>query len=167
MMSMSLEVPELEKLHIAGSGSGAGRGKAGVPNQAITKPITVNSDTGEVIVKKSTGKQRVRKGQDVEQYREQLRHFYEVEKGPTVTPEGWMTPQGFDEMINTLDLENKHNRLVIMGFIHRWYYNREYITCLKHCKIIQEKYNSLKVIKVMKKEFDELQYIANKCEQFI
>ncbi|CAB4255781.1 similar to Saccharomyces cerevisiae YPL108W Cytoplasmic protein of unknown function [Maudiozyma barnettii] len=145
------------------------KGKSGIPNQSMTKPITVDSNTGEVIVKKFTGKQRIRKGQSLEQYEEQLQHFYDVEKGPTVTPIGWLASnEKFQSSLDTLDLEVKHNRLLLMGFIHRWYYNRDYSLCLKACNEIQQKYKTIKYSeKKMKREIDELKYVMEKCSTFI
>ncbi|SMN21187.1 similar to Saccharomyces cerevisiae YPL108W Cytoplasmic protein of unknown function [Maudiozyma saulgeensis] len=144
-------------------------GKNGIPNQSITKPITVDSNTGEVIVKTVTGKKRIRKGQSLEQYEEQLQHFYEVEKGPTWTPIGWMdSNEKFENSLNTLDLEIKHNRLLLMGFIHRWYYNRDYLICLKACNEIEQKYKTLQYSeKKMKREIDELDHVIKKCTTLI
>ena len=162
---MSEDIPSLKELHISDDQQPTTKGKNGIPNQSITKPITVNANTGEVIVKKFTGKQRIRKGQTQEQYDAELKHFYEIEKGPVRTNIGWMsTWDKFNENLNDLDLEIKHNRLILMSFLHRWYYLRDYSACLKACNEIQLKYKNLQYSeKKMKREIDEINYIIDKC----
>ena len=140
---------------------------SGVPNQSVTKPITLNAETAEVIVKTSSGKPRIRKGQTEEQFQEQLDHFLNVEGGPVRTPMGWMSTNKFNELLDdeTFDLEVKHNRLVLMGFIHRFYYNREYQSCLQCCEKVAERYTTLACRKKMTKELEELDYIVENCKR--
>lgn len=151
----------IEKLRISAS--------AGVPNQAIGKPVTVDAATGEVIVKKFTGKERVRKGQTQEQYEEQLGQFCSVEGGPANTPVGWMDKDGaFAAAVAEQDLEVKHSRLVLMGFVHKAYYEKQYAKCLELCETVNKSYALLECgQKRMKREYDELAYIAQKCELYI
>ncbi|KAG0669615.1 hypothetical protein C6P45_003520 [Maudiozyma exigua] len=164
---MSEEISNLKDLHISNDEhqQPMTKGKNGIPNQSMTKPITVDANTGEVIVKKFTGKQRIRKGQSQEQYEAELQHFYEVEKGPVRTNIGWMSSwEEFERNLNGLDLEIKHNRLILMSFLHRWYYLRDYASCLKACNEIQLKYKTLNYDeKKMKREINEINYIIEKC----
>ncbi|KOH52656.1 YPL107Wp protein [Saccharomyces cerevisiae] len=53
----------------------------GEKDQSVTKPISLDGRTGEVIVRKSTGKTKIRKGQTEEEYTQQLQHYFEVEQG--------------------------------------------------------------------------------------
>ncbi|AAS54707.2 AGR217Cp [Eremothecium gossypii ATCC 10895] len=71
------------------AGDSAG-GRDGRPNQAVTLPVALDSATGEVLVRKATGKTRVRKGQTEEQYCEQLQQYFERDGGPECTDEGWL-----------------------------------------------------------------------------
>ncbi|CCF58221.1 hypothetical protein KAFR_0E00670 [Kazachstania africana CBS 2517] len=145
----------------------------GTKDQVITKPIQSNDGTGEVVVKKSTGKLKVRKGQTEEQYQEQLAHFNDVEKGPVVTDINWMDQYDNDplkfqsESVLFNDLTVKHNRLVLTGFIHRLYYQKNYQDCYKFASMVKDKYTSLSCHKKMKKEFEELDYILTNCSRHL
>ncbi|AGO14072.1 AaceriAGR217Cp [[Ashbya] aceris (nom. inval.)] len=75
----------------AGDGGDDASGRSGGrPNQAVTLPVALDSSTGEVLVRKATGKTRVRKGQTEEQYLEQLQQYFVRDGGPELTDEGWL-----------------------------------------------------------------------------
>ncbi|CCD25074.1 uncharacterized protein NDAI_0E02570 [Naumovozyma dairenensis CBS 421] len=144
------------------------RNTNGIKDQAVTKPESLNATTGEVLVKKSTGKSRVRKGQTEEQYQTQLYEYFELEEGPIRTEVDWMNNiKEPDDILSweKFDLEVKHARLVLNGVCYRLYFQRRYKECLEFgTKLLDlyKPYNENHKNK-LKKEIDELEYMQKQC----
>lgn len=160
----------LEGLHIsvpsAADDGNCIKGPAGRPNGAVTKPIALDASTGEVLVRKSTGKTKVRKGQSTEEYERQRSHFFEVEKGPVWTPVGWMTKE--DPLVKLdrdpeFDLTIKQTRQRLTSHCHLLYYRKNYQECSRVCEKLIQRYEALENKKKIQKEIDELSTILDRC----
>ncbi|SCU93631.1 LAFA_0F17414g1_1 [Lachancea sp. 'fantastica'] len=132
---------------------------SGRPNQAVTKPISLDAETGEVLVRKSTGKTKIRKGQSSEEYENEKSHFFDVEKGPVWTPVGWMTkevplPKKNSESVPDLTLKQARQKL--MGYCHILYYRKRYHECAQACESLITQFENLESRKRVQKEIDEL-----------
>ncbi|SCU84725.1 LADA_0D03422g1_1 [Lachancea dasiensis] len=164
---------ELEKLHIAAAGTfilseapSETKNGAGRPNQAVTKPISVDPDTGEVIVRKSTGKSKIRKGQSSDEYERQRDHFFNVEKGPVWTPVGWMTKEDPLDRLDKnpeSDIRLKQTRQKLMSHCHLLYYRKQYEDCAQICQTLITRFEVLESRKKIQKEIDELAHILQRC----
>ncbi|CAI4036771.1 hypothetical protein SMKI_16G0720 [Saccharomyces mikatae IFO 1815] len=137
----------------------------GEKDQSVTKPISLDGRTGEVIVRKSTGKTKIRKGQTEEEYVQQLRHYLQVEKGPVRTEVGWMNE--VDPLAEIRDgkyeISNKHQRQVLSGFCHRLFYQRKYEECLNLSNYLLGLFEPFNVKNKMKRELEELKYMIEQC----
>ncbi|GMG08995.1 unnamed protein product [[Candida] boidinii] len=71
--------------------------------QNVPQPTEYN--TGEVIVKKGSGKAKVRKGQSEEAYFEQKLQFWST--GPLLNTENWLTDY-FDKTYFGHEIDNEH-----------------------------------------------------------
>ncbi|CCH59270.1 hypothetical protein TBLA_0B04330 [Henningerozyma blattae CBS 6284] len=133
----------------------------GRKNQSVTKPVTVDSETGEILVRRATGKARVRRGQTEEEYNEQLRQYFTEENGPTRTEPNFMdNVNDFDEKLDTMDLSIKQNRLRLQAYPQRAYYRRNYSICKDLCSKLILK---VKDIPKIQRELEELEYMQNQC----
>ncbi|QID88326.1 hypothetical protein GRS66_011037 [Saccharomyces pastorianus] len=139
----------------------------GVKDQSVTKPISLDGRTGEVIVRKSTGKTKIRKGQTEEEYEQQLQHYFQVEKGPVRTDIGWMDKVDPLTQIRNgeYDVSNKHQRQVLSGFCHRFYYQRKYEQCLDLSSYLLGLFEPFNVKNKMKRELEELKYMIEQCRK--
>lgn len=141
---------------------------SGRRNQAITKPITVNDTTGEVLVRKTTGKTKLRKGQSIEDYQEQLRQYFVEEKGPTRTNEKWMDAIEIDDILSKdMDFSLKQTRQRFVSYAQRYYYLREYTKCLQVSDWLLERFMPLNKKNKMVREIDELKYMISKSKERI
>lgn len=110
----------------------------------VGKPTELDAATGEILVKKSTGAKRVRRGQTTEEYQEQLRQFRKEEHGPTCLHPGWMQNLGtLDDFLDARrltkeDLKVKHIRHEAVGLAHRLHYRRRRSEALKICEQLAE-----------------------------
>lgn len=93
----------------------------------VTTPITLNNETGEVIVKKASGKIKIRTGQSVEDYLDQRDQFwYTDSKECTALNLGWMSNNFcIDEMLSSVDLlkSSKHERQRIFDYLVWLFYH--------------------------------------------
>ncbi|SCU92017.1 LAMI_0E08372g1_1 [Lachancea mirantina] len=143
------------------------QGNPGTKNRAVTKPVSLNAATGEVMVKKSTGKSKIRKGQPEKEYQRQLEHYIGVEKGPLHTPEGWMAKnEALREVVEgpELDLTLKQDRQQLVSRCHLLYYERQYAECAAYCEKLLSRFEVLTDAKRTQKEKDELRYILKQCQ---
>ncbi|SCW03658.1 LAFE_0G15324g1_1 [Lachancea fermentati] len=141
--------------------------KPGQKNQSVTKPISLDSATGEVLVRKSTGKAKIRKGQPEDEYERQKAHFFEVENGPLRTEANQKGPNDLlKKLENPLDddLTLKQTRQRFTSECHRLYFKKEYRNCAAACRRLIELYESLENKRILK-EIDELSYMLNKSEE--
>ncbi|EDO18602.1 hypothetical protein Kpol_1048p33 [Vanderwaltozyma polyspora DSM 70294] len=137
-------------------------------DNAITKPIALDQATGEVQVRKSTGKVKIRKGQSEEEYEKQLDHFFNIEKGPTVTEVNWMDNQDALNLLNTndeYDITIKQTRQKLTSFCERYYYQRRYEECLTLSQKLLEIFEPLNTKNKMNRELDELRYMIDHCQK--
>lgn len=144
----------------------------GVKDQAITKPIALDGTSGEVVVRTSNGKNKVRKGQTHDEYQEQLAMYFEQEGGPQVTEPLWMDKYaGTDEIFAAdslfKDLSIKHNRQTVSGICHRMYYRRQYKQCLELCKKLRTMYEPYNTKNKIHRELEELDYMVERCAKHI
>ncbi|CAI4053233.1 hypothetical protein SKDZ_16G1660 [Saccharomyces kudriavzevii ZP591] len=137
----------------------------GEKDQSVIKPISLDGRIGEVIVRKSTGKTKIRKGQTEEEYGQQLRHYFQVEEGPVRTEVGWMDKVDplADIRDGKYDISNKHQRQVLSGFCHRLFYQRKYEQCLNLSSYLLGLFEPFNVKNKMKRELEELEYMIEQC----
>ncbi|SCU94677.1 LANO_0E07646g1_1 [Lachancea nothofagi CBS 11611] len=165
---------ELQKLQItaptAVENGASAPNTCGRPNQAVTKPISLDSTTGEVMVRKSTGKTKIRKGQSTEEYESQREHFFEVEKGPVCTPEGWMTKEGPLPRLDSdpdFDIKLKQTRQKLTSHCHLLYYRKSYEECAQLCQVLISRFDVLENRKKLEKEIQELAHMLQRCKSSI
>ncbi|CEP61986.1 uncharacterized protein LALA0_S04e05138g [Lachancea lanzarotensis] len=156
---------KLQNLHIsvpsAADDVKAVSNSSGRPNQALTKPISLNAETGELMVRKSTGKTKIRKGQSSEEYENERNHFFDVEKGPVWTPVGWMMTANEDLLAKDHsdlgpDLTLKQVRHKLMGYCHLLYYRKRFQDCAQACESLIAQFETVESRKRVQKEIDEL-----------
>lgn len=101
----------------------------------VTTPVTLNNETGEVIVKKASGKIKVRTGQTVEDYLDQRSQFWQTDsKECTNLNIGWMSENfDIDALLSSIDTlkSSKHKRQRITDYLAWLFYhnnnnNREF-----------------------------------------
>lgn len=135
----------------------------GSKNQSITKPVSTDSITGEVLVRRATGKARVRKGQSQEEYEKQLHEYFVTEGGPIVIEPGYLESiETFDTLLGQSDLTNKQSRLRLLAFPQRFYYKREYQACIDTATKYLDK---IEKVPKYKRELDELEYLISRSQQ--
>lgn len=141
----------------------------GKENQCITKPVPLDAETGEVLVRTSTGKGKVRKGQSEEEYQKQLHEFWDLEKGPAIQSIDWMDKTTIDEVLKWehFDLSIKHTRLVLIGFATRLYYLKQYKECSILVERLEELFKPFNNKNKIVKEIKELQSIAELCTEHL
>ncbi|CAR23639.1 uncharacterized protein KLTH0E13750g [Lachancea thermotolerans CBS 6340] len=139
---------------------------SGRPNQSVTKPVSLDSSTGEVLVRKSTGKTKVRKGQTAEEFERQCAQFFDVERGPVWTPVGWMTTRDPLLTLDTdpsSDLKIKQVRQKLASHCHLLYYRKQYADCARLCERLLSRFEALDNRKKIQREIDELHYMLERC----
>ncbi|KAH7588406.1 Uncharacterized protein AO441_002049 [Nakaseomyces glabratus] len=143
----------------------------GVKDQAITKPVSLDDNTGEVVVRTSTGKSKIRKGQTEEEYRHQLKLYFEDERGPQVTEIGWLDEyivdqdKIFSEESLFHDLSIKHNRQTVSGICHKLYYQRDYENCVSLAQKLRDLFEPYNTKNKIHRELEELDYMISKCNE--
>ncbi|QLL30878.1 hypothetical protein HG536_0A06930 [Torulaspora globosa] len=141
----------------------------GAKNQSITKPISLDETSGEVLVRKATGKTKVRKGQSDEEYQNQLYQHFQVEGGPKRTEIGWM------DNVQPMDLlkdpnehfEVKLTRQKLSDFCRRLYYHRDYAKCAELCDELVERYQPLNKKNKIAREIQELEFMAESSRRVL
>lgn len=161
-------MPEITVARLADDTSGYSRTN-GVKNQSITKPISLDETSGEVVVRKATGKSKIRKGQSDEEYQNQLHQYFEVEKGPKRTEIGWMDTADYKTVIKDSEnsLQLKGTRQKLSGFCERLYYQRKYAECASLCDELLPKYEPFNKKNKIKREIEELEYMAKRSKDLL
>ncbi|QLG74966.1 hypothetical protein HG535_0H02930 [Zygotorulaspora mrakii] len=140
----------------------------GKKNQSVTKPVSLDSTTGEVLVRTSTGKTRVRRGQSDEEYKRQLHDYFQVQNGPKVTEVGWMDHENANAMLNAdIDFSIKPERQKIAGFCRVLYYRRQYSECAELCGKLIPRYEEINKNNKIRKEINELGYMLERSRQLL
>lgn len=140
----------------------------GRKNQSITKPISLDANTGEVLVRKSTGKTRVRKGQSDEEYNEQLYEYFQVQNGPRRREEGWANTVSVANLLDkNPDLNIKQERQKLTGMCHVLYYRKQYEECAIACGQLIPRYNDVNKNKKISKEIQELEYMIKRSKELM
>lgn len=134
----------------------------GVKNQSITKPISLDEKSGEVLVRKATGKTKVRKGQSEEEYQNQLYDYFQVQEGPKRTEIGWMNNVEPMDLVKdpSVQLELKPTRQTLSNFCQRFYYRREYSRCAELCDELIHRYQAFNKKNKITREIQELELMA-------
>ncbi|QLQ81517.1 hypothetical protein HG537_0F02780 [Torulaspora globosa] len=134
----------------------------GTKNQSITKPISLDENSGEVMVRKATGKMKVRKGQSDEEYQGQLYEYFQVENGPKRTEIGWMDNIDASELLMDCKdcFELKLTRQKLSDLCRRLYYRRDYAKCAELCDELIERYQPLNKKNKISREIQELETMA-------
>lgn len=160
-----MQMPEVTAARLADDASRYSRTN-GIKNQSITKPISLDDASGEVMVRRATGKSRVRKGQSNEEYQQQLHEYFDVEKGPKRTEIGWM--DSLDPMTLLADpkedLQIKGTRQKLTSFCERFYYQKRYAECAALCDELLPRYQPYNKKNKIKKEIQELEYMAEQSK---
>lgn len=141
----------------------------GIKNQSITKPLSLDDSSGEVLVRKATGKSKVRKGQSEEEYQGQLHQYFEVEQGPKRTDIGWMDKVDPMALLNDpeKDLQIKNTRQKLTSFCQRLYYQKRYAECAALCDELLPRYEPFNKKNKIKRELEELEYMAQQSKNIL
>ncbi|ODV97849.1 hypothetical protein PACTADRAFT_185849 [Pachysolen tannophilus NRRL Y-2460] len=91
------------------------------------------SEGGEIVVKKQSGKLKIRKGQSEEHYQAQKDMFYST--GPFLNTEDWL----FQLDIGELDFDLKVNHVKLIHFLENLYFRKMYDECLLNCNLVLDK----------------------------
>lgn len=141
--------------------------KNGAKNQSITKPVSLDENSGEVLVRKGTGKTKVRKGQSEEEYQNQLYQYFQVEGGPKRTEIGWMDNVDPLELLKDCKFEEKLTRQKLSDFCRRLYYRRDYAKCADLCDELIERYQPLNKKNKIAREIQELESMAGNSRKVL
>ncbi|KAL6942938.1 hypothetical protein ACO0RG_001908 [Hanseniaspora osmophila] len=137
-------------------------------NKAVTKPIELDSSTGEVLVRKATGKTKLRKGQSEQEYQEQKK-IYQDNQGPLRKEEGWFAVTNENIPLDTETqrehcVVDKQKRALLNSRVYYYYYRKDYQMCVKLVSQLVELYTSdPKFIKLCKKDIHDLQDVHSLC----
>lgn len=112
---------------------------------------------GAVMVKKGSGKTKVRKGQTEEAYQIQKKQFEET--GPLVNTLTWLEELDLEK----LNPQLKTDRAKIEHLAERLYYKREYSKCLEISTKALDLFKDLNKSKI-KNEIEELEYLHLQCQ---
>lgn len=112
----------------------------------------------QVLVKKGSGKIKVRKGQTEEAYLIQKKQF--EESGPAINTENWL--EEID--ISKTNPNVKSDRARLEHLLERLYYKRNYERCLELSKFALDLLKGLDQKKI-KNEIEELNYFVQKCTE--
>lgn len=129
---------------------------------AIGKPTfsphqQINS-TGEVTVKKGSGKTKVRKGQTDEEYEHQKNEFRAT--GPVLNTKTWL-----EELdLSKIDPNVKSDRAKLENLTERLYFKRDYAKCLETTVFALKLFESLNQKKIQN-EIEELTYLKDSCSK--
>lgn len=130
----------------------------------VASAISVDEQTGGVIVHKSTGKVKVRKGQSKEEYEEQLHDYFHINQGPKRTDERWLDSISTTQLIEKEDLSVKLTRQALTNCCQRLYYQRKYPQCAHLSLQLLQKYQKLNKKNKIQREIEELEYLV-KCSK--
>jgi len=117
---------------------------------------TIDSTTGEVLVKKGSGKTKVRKGQTDEEYQQQLQQFRS--SGPVLNTKTWL--EEID--LTKIDPNVKSDRAKLENLTERLYFKRDYVKCLETTDYALKLFNDLNKKKIQN-EIEELIYLKDSC----
>lgn len=134
----------------------------------VTIPVTLDSNTGEVSVKKASGKVKVRRGQTPQEYEAQRDQFWEEDShevdGLSL---GWMSKINMQDLLSH-DMLVKQERQKVVDYLSWLYYHGKTEECLQ---LIQEKVTPVftemnTTLKgKMKKEMALLETLSVQCQQ--
>lgn len=115
-----------------------------------------NTRTGEVLVKKGSGKTKVRKGQTDEEYELQRNEFRST--GPLLNTKTWL-----EELdLSQIDPNVKSDRAKLENLTERLYFKRDYVKCLETTDFALKLFETLNQKKIQN-EIDELTYLKDSC----
>lgn len=139
----------------------------GFKNQSLTKPISLDESTGEILVRKATGKTKIRKGQSEEEYQRQLCQYVQVEKGPKKSEIGWMDEVDPLDLIRNDEesIKIKLTRQKLSNFCQRMYYQKKYKDCAELCTVLLQRYQSINKKNKIQREIQELEYMIQRSRQ--
>ncbi|AET40940.1 uncharacterized protein Ecym_7088 [Eremothecium cymbalariae DBVPG len=137
--------------------------KDGRKNSAITSPIVLDDYTGEVLVKKATGKSKIRKGQSEEDYQDQLVQFFQCGQGPVRTEVGWMDKLCLEN--HNYDISIKQERQKLTSYCQRLYFNKKFHESHEFALKLLELYRPMDKKNKMVKEIEELEYIIKNSKE--
>lgn len=124
----------------------------------INKPTEFNlqPNTGEVMVKKGSGKTKIRKGQTDEEYEIQRREFHS--SGPVINTKTWL-----EELdLSQINPDVKSDRAKLENLTERLYFKRDYAKCLETTNYALKLFEQLNKKKI-EHEIEELEYLRNSC----
>lgn len=130
--------------------------KTSLENLTIQGNDKTKLNDGAVLVKKGSGKVKVRKGQTEEAYQIQKTQFQE--SGPVINTSTWL---------EELDLSNinpdvKTDRNLIEHLAERLYFKKEYTKCLEVSSKALDLFKDLNRSKI-KNEIEQLEYLQTNC----
>lgn len=128
----------------------------------INKPsdFNIRSNTGEVIVKKGSGKTKIRKGQTEEEYQQQKAEFHST--GPVINTKTWL-----EELdLSQINPDLKSDRAKLENLTERLYFKKDYVKCLETTNFALKLFESLNSKKIQH-EIEELEYLRNSCVKIL
>ncbi|CCH40623.1 hypothetical protein BN7_157 [Wickerhamomyces ciferrii] len=128
----------------------------------INKPtdIKLQPQNGEIMVKKGSGRTKIRKGQTDAEYGSQKQQFHM--EGPMLNTKTWL-----EELdVSKIDPNIKSDRAKLESLTERLYFKRDYVKCLETTKFALELFKDLNHKKI-KNEIDELEYLKSSCSKKI
>lgn len=134
----------------------------------VTIPVTLDSTTGEVSVKKASGKVKVRRGQTPQEYETQRDQFWaEDSQEIDGLGLGWMGSINLDDLLSR-DMLIKQERQKVVDYLSWLYYHGRTDECLQLIKekvkpVFTEVNTTLKG--KMKKEMALLETLSVQCQQ--
>ncbi|KAL6947160.1 hypothetical protein ACO0QE_002032 [Hanseniaspora vineae] len=142
--------------------------KVPLKNKAVTRPIELDPSTGEVLVRKATGKTKLRKGQSEEEYQEQKK-IYQNNQGPIRKEEGWLAITNENIPLDTETqrehcIVDKQKRALLNSRVYYYYYKKDYQVCAKLVSQLLDLYTSdPKFVKLCKKDIHDLRDVHSLC----
>lgn len=138
------------------------KGSTPVTENPARSTISVDGITGEVTIRKASGKVKVRKGQSKEEYENQLYDYFQLNAGPKRTEEKWMDKVDPLTLLQEMDLTIKLNRQSLTNFCERLYYQKRYPECLKLGQELVRRYQEVNKSNKMQREIEELEYMIKR-----
>ncbi|SSD60911.1 uncharacterized protein SCODWIG_02672 [Saccharomycodes ludwigii] len=186
-LSESIEQLSLSKDAITSSLDLNSAGDRPNKNIKVIKPIEISPNTGEVLVRKSTGKTKLRKGQSQVDYLKQKHKYLEIDGGPTVKEENYLLNSTFElvHLVTSLEpalakegvvdtqekcdllvktFSDKQQRALLNYLCNSFYYQKKYSDCYSLASKLVKSYHVIDTKNRLKKEIEELERLCTRAK---